>query len=145
MFLGGRVRVIFASMQNSQRVPGRKMKIFYLLLQWAELFQGFYTLKLVRWYSLYVADQETPRYSLCSVKETCVILAAPLCNIRFSQDARIPACWINCSFYKIRAKVIMIIFHSCCYLRYRLLISPYSWGLRDLTVQCVAVYSAWIL
>ena len=43
--------------------------------------------------------------------------------------------------YKIRAKVIMIIFHSCCYLRYRLLISPYSFYLRDLTVQCVSVLS----
>ena len=52
------------------------MKIIYLLLQWGELFQGFYTLKIERWYSLYVADQDTPRYSLRSVKEKCVSLAA---------------------------------------------------------------------
>ena len=81
---------------------------------------------------------DTPRYSLCLAKEKCVSLPAPLCSRRFSQDARIPACLINCPFYKIRAKVI---FQRCCYLRYRLLIPPYSWRLRDLRTQCVAVLS----
>ena len=118
-----------------------KWKSFTYCSSEENLFRDFYTLKILRWYSLYVADQDTPRYSLRSVKEKCVSLAAPLCNRRFSQDARIPACWINCPFYKIRAKVIMIIFHSCCYLRYWLLVSPYSWGLSDLRVQCVAVLS----
>ena len=75
-------------------------------------------------------------------KEKCESLPAPLCNRRFIQYARIPACWINCPFYKIRAKVI---FHRCCYLRYRLLMSPYSWGLHDLRVQCVAVLSIYSL
>ena len=75
-------------------------------------------------------------------KEKCESLPGPLCNRRFIQYARIPACWINCPFYKIRAKVI---FHRCCYLRYRLLMSPYSWGLHDLRVQCVAVLSIYSL
>ena len=75
-------------------------------------------------------------------KEKCESLPAPLWNRRFIRYVRIPACWINCPFYKIRAKVI---FHRCCYLRYRLLMSPYSWGLHDLRVQCVAVLSIYSL
>ena len=75
-------------------------------------------------------------------KEKCESLPVPLCNRRFIQFARIPACWINCPFYKIRAKVI---FHRCCYLRYRLSMSPYSWGLHELRIQCVAVFSIYSL
>ena len=40
----------------------------------------------------------------------------------------------------------MIIFHSCCYLRnLLLLISPYSWCLRDLRVQRLELYTACFL
>ena len=92
------------------------------------------TLKMTTAQVVETSVTDTPRYSLCSV--------APLCNRRFIQYMRIPACWINCPFYKIRAKVI---FHRCCYLRYRLLMSPYSWGLHDLRVQCVAVLSIYSL
>ena len=100
------------------------------------------TLKMTTAQVVETSVTDTPRYSLCSAKEKCESLPAPLCNRRFIQYARIPACWINCPFYKIRAKVI---FHSCCYLRYRLLMSPYSWGLHDLRVQCVAVLSIYSL
>ena len=67
---------------------------FYILisLQWGELFQGFYSQKIERWflsvsgahdsvsinpYSFFVADQDTARYSICSAQEKCVSLTEP--------------------------------------------------------------------
>lgn len=35
----------------------KPFKTFYMMLQWGNLFQAFYTLKIERWYSFYVADQ----------------------------------------------------------------------------------------
>ena len=56
----------------------KRLKTFYILLQWGELFQGSYTLKLERCYSFYIADQDTAWYSLCSAGENCVRRAEPL-------------------------------------------------------------------
>ena len=100
------------------------------------------TLKMTTAQIVETSVTDTPRYSLCSIRKNVKVYQHLLCNRRFIQYARIPACWINCPFYKIRAKVI---FHRCCYLRYRLLMSPYSWGLHDLRVQCVAVLSIYSL
>ena len=56
----------------------KPLKTFYILLHWGELFQGSYSLKFEPWYSLYIADQDTARYSLCSARENCVSWAEPL-------------------------------------------------------------------
>ena len=60
----------------------KPLKTFYILLQWGELFQGFYTLEIERWYGFYVADQDKARYSLCSAGEKCVSFAAPYATNR---------------------------------------------------------------
>ena len=49
-----------------------------LYIDWGELFQGSYSLIFEPWYSLYIADQDTARYSLCSARENCVSWAEPL-------------------------------------------------------------------
>ena len=69
----------------------KPLKTFFILLHWGELFQGSYSLKFEPWYSLYIADQDTARYSLCSARENCVSWAEPLKhNRQFVQFARIP-------------------------------------------------------
>ena len=70
------------------------LKTFHILLHWGELFQGSYSLIFELWYSLYIADQDTARYSLCSARENCVTSwAEPLkymYNRQFVQFALIP-------------------------------------------------------
>ena len=78
------------------------------------------------WYNFHVADQNTALYSLCSA-DNLFSSRAFLLNL-------LPV-------YKIISLLkIMIIFPSCCYLRYLLLISPHSLGLPDLRVPFSAVH-----
>ena len=59
---------------------------------WGELFQGFYTQKIERWFlsvswahdsvsinihSFFVVDQDTASYSICSAEQKCVSLTEP--------------------------------------------------------------------
>ena len=73
----------------------KPLKTFYILLHWGELFQGSYSLKFVPWYSLYIADQDTARYSLCSATENCVSWAEPFFYVQQTIcSVRAYSCWI---------------------------------------------------
>ena len=56
----------------------KPLKTVYILLHWGELFQGSYSWKFEPWYTLYIADQDTARYSIFSARENCVSWAEPL-------------------------------------------------------------------
>ena len=131
----------------------KPLKTFYILilLQWRELFQGFYTNKIERWffisiniYSFYVVDQDTARYSFCSAQEKCVSLAEPYATDSYVNSVRAYSCWICCPFYKIsNSRESNYIFHSCLVSAFN--ISVQLWRLRDLRFQCWELYTACIL
>ena len=58
-----------------------------VLLQWGELFQGFYSQKII--YSFYVAGQDTARYSICSAQKKMHKFSRNLYNRQLLQFAHI--------------------------------------------------------
>ena len=58
-----------------------------VLLQWGELFQGFYSQKII--YSFYVAGQDTARYSICSAQKKMHKFSRNLYNRLLLQFAHI--------------------------------------------------------
>ena len=83
--------------KNLQEVTGRTSspawnlwKPFTYCSIAGDLFQGSYSLKFEPWYSLYIADQDTARYSLCSAREYCVSWAEPLkCTTDYLFSSRV--------------------------------------------------------
>ena len=87
----------------------------------------------------------TARFKICPAGEICVSWAEPLkCTTHNLFSSRVFL--LNLFLvYKICLLKNITIFHSCCNLRYLLLISPYSLGLRDFRQQCSAVHSTYSL
>ena len=87
----------------------------------------------------------TARFKICPAGEICVTWAEPLkCTTRNLFSSRVFLLNLL-PVYKICLLKNIKIFHSRCNLRYLLLISPYSLGLRDLREQCSAVHSTYSL
>ena len=90
---------------------------------WGELFQGFYTQKIERWFlsvsgahdsvsinihSFFVVDQDTPRYSIWSAQEKIMFkFNRTLYNTQLIQFAHIPAEFVvRFIRYQYRMKVM---------------------------------------
>ena len=87
----------------------------------------------------------TARFKICLAGDICVSWAEPLkCTTHNLFSSRVFLLNLL-PLYKICLLKNIKIFHSCCNLRYLLLISPYSLGLRDLREQCSAVHSTYSL
>ena len=112
-------------------------------------FKEFYPLNIEQWYSFYVASG--PRYSygliqftVYSAEEKRVSLTELYTTVNLFSSHVFLMNILSFSYdmsAQNHLKVNMIIFYSGCYLRYLFLISPYRWGLRDLTVQFLTVNS----
>ena len=123
--------ILHYTSKNLQEVTGSTSSPKWNLwkpLTYCSIEENSFSLKFELWYSFYIADQETARYSLYSAGENCVSWAEPwwtfkMYNRQFIQFASIPVEFVA-RLWDMSTQKYNNFSIAAVILKYLLLISP---------------------